>query len=208
VLDGLRTSARIDAPLFASSPSRAARARKPTRLSCRSSSTGSENRVTPIATAGEGTSCCDAPLLVLSTDNASRVPDGYISLNTGGHPRALKTQAEGAICRTNLAASARPCTPVPHGNLHGKEGVDGSSPSEGSAKAPHIAVFSLRSICIAANVRQVWSRLWSFQVQKHARAGHADRAPSTPPRRRSTGPHGAHREQMSEDGTYEGMLGR
>src|SRR6266536_6237970 len=33
-----------------------------------------------------------------------------------------------------------------HGNLpsfDGKEGVDGSSPSEGSAKAPHVGAFSL-----------------------------------------------------------------
>jgi hypothetical protein len=29
---------------------------------------------------------------------------------------------------------ARPCTPVPPRNLHGKEGVDGSSPSEASEK--------------------------------------------------------------------------
>jgi hypothetical protein len=35
-----------------------------------------------------------------------------------------------------MAASARPCTPVPLQNLHGKEGVDGSSPSEGFAKSP------------------------------------------------------------------------
>jgi hypothetical protein len=29
-----------------------------------------------------------------------------------------------------VIASARPCPPVPPLNLHGKEGVDGSSPSE------------------------------------------------------------------------------
>jgi hypothetical protein len=28
--------------------------------------------------------------------------------------------------------------------FHGKEGVDGSSPSEGSAKAPHAGAFSFR----------------------------------------------------------------
>jgi hypothetical protein len=31
--------------------------------------------------------------------------------------------------------------------LHGKEGVDGSSPSEGSAKEPHIGTVLLRSTC-------------------------------------------------------------
>jgi hypothetical protein len=56
------------------------------------------------------------------------------------------------------------CPRLPIG-AHGKEGVDGSSPSEGSAKDQHIGAFSFRSICTMANVRQVWSRLWSFQVQ-------------------------------------------
>jgi hypothetical protein len=50
-------------------------------------------------------------------------------------------------------------------NLHGKEGVDGSSPSEGSAKAPHVGAFSFRATRSSSNVRWVWSRLWSFQVQ-------------------------------------------
>jgi hypothetical protein len=49
-------------------------------------------------------------------------------------------------------------------HLHGKEGVGGSSPPEGSAKALHTGIFSVSSICTMANVRQVWSRLWSFQV--------------------------------------------
>jgi hypothetical protein len=33
------------------------------------------------------------------------------------------------------------CTPVPPPNLHGKEGVDGSSPSEGSAKSPLTGIY-------------------------------------------------------------------
>src|SRR5882724_1265182 len=49
------------------------------------------------------------------------------------------------ICRTNAAANDRPCTPVPSPNFHGKEGVDGSSPSEGSAKAPQNEVFCIRA---------------------------------------------------------------
>src|SRR5207248_11580882 len=32
-------------------------------------------------------------------------------------------------------------------HLHGKEGVDGSSPSEGSAKAPHVGAFAFRTTC-------------------------------------------------------------
>ena len=49
--------------------------------------------------------------------------------------------------------------------LDGKEGVDGSSPSEGSAKAPHIQAFPIPSICTISNVHQIWSRLWSFQTR-------------------------------------------
>src|SRR5439155_16256900 len=52
--------------------------------------------------------------------------------------------------------------------LH-REGVDGSSPSEGSAKAPDIGAFSFGTICSSSNVRWVWSRLWSFQFQKRVR---------------------------------------
>jgi hypothetical protein len=36
-----------------------------------------------------------------------------------------------------VIASGRPCSPVPPQNLHGKEGVGGSSPPEGSAKYLH-----------------------------------------------------------------------
>ena len=36
---------------------------------------------------------------------------------------------------------------------NGKEGVDGSSPSEGSAKVPHVAAFLFRATCFSSNVR-------------------------------------------------------
>ena len=71
------------------------------------------------------------PFSVVRTDNAPRVRDGYIGLGTRGHARALKTQRERSICRKNVTADVRPCPRVPPLNLHGKEGVDGSSPSEG-----------------------------------------------------------------------------
>src|SRR5581483_11653898 len=48
-------------------------------------------------------------------------------------------------------------------HLHGKEGVDGSSPSEGSAKSPHVGRFSIRSTCRFSRVQWVWSRLWSSE---------------------------------------------
>jgi hypothetical protein len=65
-----------------------------------------------------------SPLLVLQTDNDPRVRDGYISLGMRGHARALLTQLKAPICRNNVIEDARPCTPVPPGNLHGKEEVE------------------------------------------------------------------------------------
>jgi hypothetical protein len=53
-----------------------------------------------------------------------------------------------------------------HPNLHGKEGVNGSSPLEGSAKAPHVGAFVFRSTCSSSTVWWIWSRLWSFRVSE------------------------------------------
>src|ERR1700731_1271335 len=55
-----------------------------------------------------------------------------------------------------------------HGNrfaAHGKEGVNGSSPLEGFAKAQHVGAFAFSPTCRVVSVRWVWSRLWSFRVQ-------------------------------------------
>jgi hypothetical protein len=68
--------------------------------------------------------------LVLRTDNTPRVRDGYSRLSTRGHVRASLTGPDEPICRKNVPAHARSCPRVPPQNLHGKEGVDGSSPSE------------------------------------------------------------------------------
>jgi hypothetical protein len=67
--------------------------------------------------------------------------------------------------RKQAKAVAVGCDRLP-GGAHGKEGVDGSSPSEGSAKAPHIGFCVFGSICRFSNVVQVWSPLWSLQVEK------------------------------------------
>ena len=63
--------------------------------------------------------------------------------------------------------------------VDGKEGVDGSSPSEGSAKGPDIGPFTFGSSCRSSNVGPVWSPLWSLQVQ-NAVDGAKSGAPSTP----------------------------
>src|SRR5258708_36886527 len=79
---------------------------------------------------------------------------------TGGN----RAQIEGPRKRLKQADRQPVAT---HGNgsgAHGKEGVDGSSPSEGSAKAPHVGAFAFRSTCSSSIVQWVWSRLWSFRV--------------------------------------------
>lgn len=70
-----------------------------------------------------------------------------------------------------LAVSADVAQLVEH--LHGKEGVDGSSPSEGSAKAPESVAFWFARTCTIFSVRWVWSPLWSLQVEKAALSGPA-----------------------------------
>jgi hypothetical protein len=49
---------------------------------------------------------------------------------------------------------------------HGKEGVDGSSPSEGSARAPQSEACLSGPTCASCSLTQVWSTLWSSQIQK------------------------------------------
>jgi hypothetical protein len=50
-----------------------------------------------------------------------------------------------------------------------EEGVSGSSPEEGSAKAPHVGAFSFMPTCAEPNVRWVWSRIWSFRADEASR---------------------------------------
>ncbi len=66
--------------------------------------------------------------------------------------------------RIQAKTVATGCDQLPIG-AHGKEGVDGSSPSEGSAKAAEIAAFCVKGTCTSSSMRWVWSRLWSFQIQ-------------------------------------------
>ncbi len=55
------------------------------------------------------------------------------------------------------------CDQLPE-SFHGKEGVDGSSPSEGSAKAPHVGAFLFRSTCSRVNVR--WGAVYgAFKLE-------------------------------------------
>src|SRR5207248_10182391 len=86
---------------------------------------------------------------------------------TGGNQRQIGSAQKR---REQAKTVAGGCDRSPKA-AHGKEGVDGSSPSEGSAKAPEIGAFSFRQTCSVSNVRCVWSRLWSFRVENAAVVG-------------------------------------
>ena len=67
-----------------------------------------------------------------------------------------------------MIASARPWTPVPPQNLHGKEGVDGSSPSEGlhkSSATGHFVLPVMARFRFSAGTRRV-----HFGAGGHSRA--------------------------------------
>jgi hypothetical protein len=112
--------------------------------------------------------------------------------NTGGTPAQARASTPGhsslADCSEFRAFFGRrdPRLPaLPVSLLDGKEGVDGSSPSEGSAKAPQKGVSSFGCTSTISSVRWAWSPLWSLQVEKAGfrEAGHDPDARSCSPTR-------------------------
>src|SRR5262249_2831032 len=82
---------------------------------------------------------------VVGAVNSPRTQNGHIRNDTGDASRRIWTAFSSPSCRRKCAANDRACTRVTLQNLHGKEGVSGSSPEEGSAKAPHNGAFCLGS---------------------------------------------------------------
>ncbi len=78
---------------------------------------------------------------VVSAVNYPRTQNGHIRNDTRDVSRRMLPGPDMLISRRNCAEDDRACTRVTRRNLHGKEGVDGSSPSEGSAKSPLRGVF-------------------------------------------------------------------
>jgi hypothetical protein len=100
-------------------------------------------------------------------------PCGCDRLQPVANPLASRTAEAGET----VAAG---CDRLPE-TFHGKEGVDGSSPSEGSAKAPQSGASSFVFPCTIHSVRWVWSPLWSLQIEKCLRQ--RPKAATLPPRR-------------------------
>ena len=88
------------------------------------------------------------------------LPDVAATCVDGQRPGARRRDsASGA----RLGAVALLAQLVEH--LHGKEGVAGSSPAEGFARAPVVGGFLFRATCSLSRVRRVWSRPWSVQFR-------------------------------------------
>ena len=75
-----------------------------------------------------------APEDVASREIRARTQNGHIRNDTRDVSRRMSSVSNDRICRRNRVADDRACTRVTPRNLHGKEGVDGSSPSEGFGK--------------------------------------------------------------------------
>jgi hypothetical protein len=98
---------------------------------------------------------------------------------TSGNRRQMGGRRDGS---DKLKSFAVGCDQLPE-SFHGKDGVDGSSPSEGSAKAQQSVVFGSRLTCTISSVRCVWSPLWSLQIRNATLDGRAGASPA--PRARS-----------------------
>ena len=99
------------------------------------------------------------PEIVADTANDPCERYANIRRSTRVHARVTSVRRILLVCGAFVPAVTRACLRIPAWFQDGKEGVDGSSPSEGSAKAPEIGALSFTISC----VRRVWSRLWSFQ---------------------------------------------
>jgi hypothetical protein len=117
---------------------------------------------------GKGPLDIDSAITSARKTAAAMCRDRFFPVESGWKGAAAK----GGERRTKIRAQNRRCyairrLAVNNGNafaVHGKEGVDGSSPSEGSAKAPQIGAFCLTGTCTFSSVRWVWSPSWSPQV--------------------------------------------
>src|SRR6266498_2482441 len=109
---------------------------------------------------GRGQSHPRSSFSVVRTDNKPRTQNGHIRNDTRDVLRRISGPSNGAICRRMCVARDRACTRVTLQNLHGKEGVDGSSPSEGSEKAPQNGVFCIRAGLTLPPLARVWKAFW------------------------------------------------
>jgi hypothetical protein len=111
-------------------------------------------------------------LAVVGTVNGARTQNGHIRNDTRDALRRILSVSKLAIYRRKCVASDRACTRVPPLNFHGKEGVDGSSPSEGSRrqKIPGNRGFLLSRLALQSTSRCRLDRLVGLAAQSETAA--------------------------------------
>jgi hypothetical protein len=92
---------------------------------------------------------------------------------TGGNRSQIGIPQKPQKQAKSVAAGCDPLRPGPHG----KEGVDGSSPSEGFAKAPQIGTFSVEGVCKVPSMR--WVLLAAMATERRSQS--ADSSLTVPP---------------------------
>jgi hypothetical protein len=104
----------------------------------------------------------DVPLWLLRSQNRQRRMEWSPAGATGGNRWQMRGPQNASDKRKPLLWLATSCL----SRSMVRRGCDGSSPSEGSAKAPQkIGAFLLGPTRSVINVPKVWSRLLSLQVQ-------------------------------------------
>ena len=96
--------------------------------------------------------------VVVRSDDGERTQNGHIRNDTHDVSRRISTAFNSSICRRKCVASDRACKPLPALHFYGKEGVDGSSPSEGLREVPANGDFS----------RLIFNRLSRAGTRGHA----------------------------------------
>src|SRR3954468_24566549 len=107
------------------------------------------------------------PEIVADTANDPREPDANIRRYPRVHARVTSVRGIPLVCRAFVLAVTLACPRFPTWFQDGKEGVDGSSPSEGSAKAPRTGLSSF-SVLRVVHDSPVWSMFWSSQIREQS----------------------------------------
>ena len=110
--------------------------------------------------------------IVLSVRLGERPSARYSPAVERGRTKVARRRETRRLPTTGEGPAAASLSRIPHGStpphVHGKEGVDGSSRSEGSAKSLHTRSFPVGSPCRWSSMRWIWSRFWGFPDPRSA----------------------------------------
>jgi hypothetical protein len=87
---------------------------------------------------GDDRAICSSGVALIGI--STRTQNGHIRNDTRDASRRIAEPLPIPICRKNRVAHDRACTRVTLENLHGKEGVGGSSPPEGFSPKKYLQI--------------------------------------------------------------------